>query len=57
MQEVSAHLTTTTGVTLDDELIAQLLPLMRGHINMLGHYTFMLPDGILKGELRLLTLV
>jgi hypothetical protein len=26
---------------------------MHGHINMLGHYTFTLPEDILKGELRL----
>ncbi|ECF6074481.1 hypothetical protein FNH47_10550 [Salmonella enterica subsp. houtenae] len=25
-----------------------------GHINMLGHYTFTLPEDILKGELRTL---
>ncbi len=37
-----------TGV----EDIARLSPLMHGHINMLGHYTFTLPEDILKGELR-----
>jgi len=25
---------------------------MHGHINMLGHYTFTLPEDILKGEFR-----
>ncbi|HGM6668107.1 TPA: Tn3 family transposase [Serratia marcescens] len=39
-----------TGV----EDIARLSPLMHGHINMLGHYTFTLPEDILKGELRAL---
>ena len=27
---------------------------MHGHINMLGHYTFTLPEDILKGEMRTL---
>lgn len=39
-----------TGV----EDIARLSPLMHGHINMLGHYTFTLPEDILKGEQRAL---
>ncbi|MEL5558474.1 Tn3 family transposase [Serratia ureilytica] len=39
-----------TGV----EDIARLSPLMHGHINMLGHYTFTLSEDILKGELRAL---
>ncbi|MDU7510896.1 MAG: Tn3 family transposase, partial [Enterobacter sp.] len=39
-----------TGV----ENIARLSPLMHGHINMLGHYTFTLPEDIVKGELRAL---
>lgn len=52
MQEAIAHLRTTTGVTPDDEHIARLSPLMHGYINMLGHYIFMLPDEILKGDLR-----
>ncbi|MGU9587797.1 hypothetical protein, partial [Klebsiella pneumoniae] len=47
-----SHIRTTTGETPDDEHIARLSPLMHGHINMLGHYTFTLPEDILKGELR-----
>lgn len=39
-----------TGV----EDIARVSPLMHGHINMLGHYTFTLPEDILKGEQRAL---
>ncbi|EBA6266055.1 hypothetical protein BV998_24030 [Salmonella enterica] len=39
-----------------DEDIARLSPLMHGHINMLGHYTFTLPEDILKGEPRALNL-
>lgn len=39
-----------TGV----EDIARLSPLMHGHINKLGHYTFTLPEDILKGKMRAL---
>lgn len=42
------------GEETADEDIARLCPLMHGHINMLGHYTFTLPEDILKGELRTL---
>lgn len=31
---------------------ARLSPLVYGHVNMLGHYSFILTDNILKGELR-----
>jgi len=31
---------------------ARLSPLVHGHINMLGHYSFTLADNVLKGELR-----
>ncbi len=51
MYEALSHLC-STGETPEDEHIARLAPLMHGHINMLGHYTFTLPEGILKGELR-----
>ena len=40
------------NVATSGEDIALLSPLMHGHINMLGHYTFTLPEDILKGELR-----
>jgi len=40
------------GEAPDDEYIARRSPLMHGHMNMLGHYTFTLPKDILKGELR-----
>ncbi|KYP87365.1 transposase [bacteria symbiont BFo1 of Frankliniella occidentalis] len=36
------------GEETGDEDIARLSPLMQGHINMLGHYTFTLPEDILK---------
>ncbi|EES4670802.1 transposase [Escherichia coli] len=46
----------STGEGPEDEHIARLSPLMHGHINMLGHYTFTLPEDIMKGELRPLNL-
>lgn len=42
------------GEETGDEDTARLSPLMHGHINMLGHYTFTLPEDILKGEMRTL---
>lgn len=51
MQKALSHLR-MMGETPEEEHIARLSPLMHGHINMLGHYTFTLPDDILKGELR-----
>ncbi|MCV6852776.1 Tn3 family transposase, partial [Yersinia pestis subsp. pestis] len=42
----------SNGEETRDEDIARLSPLMHGHINMLGHYTFTLSDDILNGELR-----
>ena len=42
------------GEETGDEDIVRLSPLMHGHINMLGHYTFTLPEDILKGEMRTL---
>lgn len=50
MQEALSHIRTTTGEAPDDEHIARLSPLVHGHINMLGHYTFTLPEDILKGD-------
>ena len=37
-----------------DEDVARLSPLGFDHINMLGRYTFILPDQIARGELRAL---
>ncbi len=39
----------SNGEETGGEDIARLSPLMHGHINMLGHYTFTLPEDILKG--------
>lgn len=44
----------SNGEETRDEDIARLSPLTHGHINMLGHYTFTLPEDILKGEMRTL---
>lgn len=44
----------SNGEEAGDEDIVRLSPLMHGHINMLGHYTFTLPEDILKGEMRTL---
>ena len=40
----------SNGEEIGVEDIARLSPLMHGHINMLGHYTFTLPEDILKGN-------
>ncbi len=50
MQEVLSWMR-RNGEEIIDEDIARLSPLMNGHINLLGHYTFTLPEDILKGEL------
>jgi hypothetical protein len=31
---------------------ARLSPLLYGHVNMLGHYSFILADTVMKGKLR-----
>lgn len=41
----------TRGFDVRDEDVARLSPFVRGHINMLGKYTFQLPDD-LSGGLR-----
>ncbi len=44
----------SNGEETKEENVARLSPLMHGHINMLGHYTFTLSDDILNGDLRAL---
>lgn len=51
MQEALLHLR-KSGETPEEEHLARLLPLIHGYINMLGHYTFLLPEDILNGQLR-----
>ena len=40
------------GTVVRDEDVARLSPLHHGHINMLGRYSFTLPENIARGELR-----
>jgi hypothetical protein len=40
------------GYTVKDEDVARLSPLSHEHINMLGRYSFSVPEGVAKGELR-----
>ena len=40
------------GDTVKDEDVARLSPLLHEHINMLGRYSFSVPDAVAKGELR-----
>ena len=35
-----------------DEDVARLSPLQHKHINMLGRYSFSVPEAVAKGELR-----
>jgi hypothetical protein len=55
IQEALSH-SRNSGKTPMEEHLARLSPLIYGHINMLEHYTFSLPEAILKGELRPLNL-
>ncbi|PYD85186.1 Tn3 family transposase [Pseudomonas syringae pv. pisi] len=40
------------GFEVSDEDVARLSPLLHEHINMLGRYSFSVPDAVAKGELR-----
>ena len=40
------------GFKVRDEDVARLSPLLHEHINMLGRYSFSVPDAVAKGELR-----
>ena len=40
------------GYPVKDEDLARLPPLIYGHINMLGCYSFAVPDEVARGELR-----
>ncbi|MEX5748763.1 Tn3 family transposase [Massilia sp. X63] len=40
------------GFEVRDEDVARLSPLVHEHINMLGRYSFSVPDSVAKGELR-----
>jgi TnpA family transposase len=40
------------GFEVRDDVVARLSPLLHEHINMLGRYSFSVPDAVAKGELR-----
>jgi hypothetical protein len=40
------------GHLIKDEDIARLSPLVHEHINMLGRYSFAVPESVIKGNLR-----
>jgi monomeric isocitrate dehydrogenase len=40
------------GYLVKDEDVARLSPLQHEHINMLGRYSFSVPDAVAKGALR-----
>lgn len=40
------------GLLIRDEDVARLSPLVYSHINMLGRYSFAVPEAVMKGELR-----
>ena len=40
------------GESVNDADVARLTPLLHEHINMLGRYSFSMPEAVAKGELR-----
>ena len=40
------------GELVQDADVAKLSPLVHEHINMLGRYSFSMPEAVAKGELR-----
>jgi len=40
------------GFEVRDEDVARLFPLLHGHVNVLGRYSFSIPDAIANGGLR-----
>ncbi len=40
------------GHTVKDEDVTRLSPLVHEHINMLGRYSFAVPESVIKGDLR-----
>jgi len=50
MQAALAHLKLSLEINAADE--ARLSPLLYGHINVLGHYTFTLAEQVMKGQPR-----
>lgn len=50
--EVALQQLQAEGYAMRDEDIARLSPLLHEHINMLGRYSFTVPDAVTRGELR-----
>ena len=50
--EVALNQLRTDGYLVKDEDVARLSPLLHEHINMLGRYSFSVPEAVAKGELR-----
>ena len=50
MQSALDHLQHSIEIREEDEAI--LSPLGYGHINVLGHYSFILAEHVMKGQLR-----
>ena len=40
------------GYPMNDEDVSRLSPLLYEHINMLGRYSFSVPESVVKGELK-----
>jgi hypothetical protein len=40
------------GYEMNDDDVCRLSPLLHEHINMLGRYSFSMPDAVANGELR-----
>lgn len=40
------------GCSVRDEDVARLSPLIFEHINLLGRYSFTVPEAVIRGELR-----
>jgi hypothetical protein len=51
MQAALDHLR-QQSVDVKDEDEVRLSPLIHGHINVLGHYSFTLTEQVVKGQLR-----
>jgi hypothetical protein len=40
------------GQPVNEEDVARLSPLIHDHINLLGRYSFAIPEAVVRGELR-----
>lgn len=50
--EAALHQLRAQGYPVSDADVARLSPLLHEHINMLGRYSFSVPEAVAKGELR-----